>query len=57
MARQWYAKQYKITLTGARKGLYPFTVSDDKEILFSSDDNKFQFIREVIEDEPEEAKE
>lgn len=52
-----YAKQYKITLVGARKGLYPFTVSDDKEILFSSDDDKFQFIREVIEDEPEEAKE
>lgn len=51
-----YAKQYKITLVGARKGLYPFTVSDDK-FLFSSDDNKFQFIREVIEDEPEEAKE
>ena len=51
-----YAKQYKITLAGARKGLYPFTVSDDKEILFSSDDNKFQFIREVIEDEPEDPR-
>lgn len=46
-----YAKQYKITLAGARKGLYPFTVSDDK-FQFSSDDNKFQFIREVIDDEP-----
>ena len=43
-----YAKQYKITLAGARKGPYPFT---------GSDGNNFQFIREVIEDEPEEAKE
>lgn len=43
-----YAKQYKITLAGARKDLYPFTASDS---------NKFQFIREVIEDESEEAKE
>jgi hypothetical protein len=37
-----YAKQFKITLAGARKDLYPFTVSNS---------NKYQFIREVIEDE------
>ena len=47
-----YAKQYKITLAGARKGLYPFTVSYDDKFQSSSDDNKFQFIREVIDDEP-----
>lgn len=43
-----YAKHYKITLVGARKGLNPFTISNS---------DRLQFIREVIEDEPEEAKE
>ena len=43
-----YAKQYKITLAGARKGLLPFAVSNG---------DKLQFIRKVIEDEPKEAKE
>ena len=43
-----YTKHYKITLSGARKGLLPFAVSNG---------DKLQFIREVIEDEPEEAKE
>lgn len=37
-----YAKQYKITLVGARKGLYPFAISEG---------DKVQFIREVIDDE------
>lgn len=46
-----YAKQYKLTLAGARKGLYPFTVSDDNKFPPSYDGNKFQFIREVIEEE------
>lgn len=48
-----YAKKYKITLAGARKGLYPFTVSYDDKFQSSSDDNKFQFIREVLPDKLE----
>lgn len=39
-----YAKHYKVTLAGARKGLQPFAISNGY---------KLQFIREVIEDEPE----
>lgn len=45
-----YTKHYKVTLAGARKGLLPFAISEGDKV------DKVQFIREVIEDEPEEAK-